>query len=155
MNPVLALVVSVSASLVGALIDYYLAYFLGRPFVVTMIRLFRVSPTSLERAEGWFARSGQWTVFAARFVPLLRSLISLPAGLFRMSIKPFLVMTLIGCVGWSAVLIYAGYAAGNLWKSVVSSPTFVVDAFSAVMAIVCCGYIAYFAIGRTNLSTTS
>jgi membrane protein DedA with SNARE-associated domain len=147
MNFALALLVSTVASLAGALVDYYLAFFLGRPFVVSMLKGFRVNPRALDRAEGWFERSGQWTVLVSRFVPVLRSVISLPAGLFRMRLAPFVAMTVAGCLAWSAVLTYAGYAAGKLWDSVFSSSITVVDGFSLVIAAVAGAYVVCFAIG--------
>jgi membrane protein DedA with SNARE-associated domain len=158
MNFALALLVSTIASLAGALVDFYLAFFLGRPFVVSMLKGFRVNPTALDRAEGWFGRFGQWTVLVSRFVPVLRSVISLPAGLFRMRLVPFVVMTIVGCLGWSAVLVYSGYAAGRLWDSVFSSSITVADGFSLAIAAVASAYIVYFAIKsrrgdtRSNLS---
>ncbi len=147
MDFTLALLVSTAASLAGAMVDYYLAFFLGRPFVVKMLKSLRVDSRALDRAEGWFGRSGQWTILVARFVPLLRSVISLPAGLFEMKLKPFIVMTVAGCLGWSAILIYAGLAAGQLWDTVFNSSTFVADGFSAVIAIVSAVYIVYYMLG--------
>lgn len=147
MDFTLALVVSTAASLAGALIDYYLAYFLGRPFVVAMLKSLRVDSRALDRAERWFDRSGQWTVLVARFVPLLRSVISLPAGLFEMNLRPFVLMTVIGGLGWSAILIYAGLAAGQLWESVFNSSTLVVDGIAAIIAAICALYVVYFAMG--------
>ena len=144
-----ALVVSTVASLVGGLIDYYLAFFLGRPFVVSMLRVFRVDPRALDRAEGWFERSGQWTVFVARFVPVVRSVISLPAGLFEMKLVPFITMTVVGCLGWSAILVYAGYAAGKFSATIFSSSAAVVDGLSLIIAVAAGAYVVYyFVAGR-------
>jgi membrane protein DedA with SNARE-associated domain len=147
MNFWVAVVVSTAASLTGALVDYYLAVWLGRPFVVSLLKVFRIHGGGLERAEGWFARSGQWTVFAARFVPGLRTLISLPAGLFRMRLVTFVVMTVAGCFAWSTVLVYAGYLAGPAWNTAFTSSTATVDYLSALVAAVSAGYVAYYAYG--------
>ena len=144
----LALVVSTAAALTGALIDYYLAFFLGRRFVVAVMRTFRLDSKSLARAEGWFERSGQWTVFAARFVPVVRAVISLPAGLFKMGIKPFVLMTVAGCVIWNAVLLYAGFVTGNYLGSVCAgtSANVVVDGFSLVLSFAAAAYLAYYGL---------
>ena len=140
-----AVAVSTVASLVGALIDYYIALKLGRPFVVRALRVFRVHEGSLDRAEKWFEKSGQWTVFAARFVPVLRTVISLPAGLFRMGLKPFVAMTVAGCLIWSIFLIYAGFLAGSAWSGALGSSSAAIDVLSAIVALVAAGYVVYFA----------
>jgi membrane protein DedA with SNARE-associated domain len=143
----LVLAVSTVASLAGALTDYYLALWLGRPFVTRMLRLFRVHSGALERAERWFDTSGRWTVFLARFVPVLRTVISLPAGLFKMGVKSFILMTVVGCLGWSAVLVYAGVLAGNAWQNAFSSSRTVVDGLSAVAALAAAAYVTYYVYG--------
>jgi membrane protein DedA with SNARE-associated domain len=139
-----AVAVSTAASLTGALLDYYLAAWLGRPFVVELLKAFRLHRTALDRAEGWFAKSGQWTVFAARFVPGLRTVISLPAGLFRMRIGSFVLMTVAGCFAWSVVLVYAGLVSGPAWSSAFTSSTMVIDDLSGLVAAVSAAYIAYY-----------
>ena len=139
--PVIA--VSTVASLAGALVDYYLAKWLGRPFVVGLLKLFRVHGDSLDRAEAWFARSAQWTVFAARFVPGLRTVISLPAGLFEMKVGRFVLMTVAGCFAWSVVLVYAGVLAGNVSATTFSTSSTVLDGLSALVAVMSAAYILY------------
>jgi membrane protein DedA with SNARE-associated domain len=150
MNFWVAVTVSTVASLVGALLDYFLAFWLGRPFVVRMLRIFRLGPGPLDRAERWFQRSGQWTVFVARFVPGLRTVISLPAGLFEMPIWSFVAMTAAGCFAWSIILIYAGFLAakgGGAVTNAFASSSTVVDGLSALVAGLSVAYIAYFAYG--------
>ena len=139
------ILVSTTASLAGALLDYYLALWLGRPFVIRMLKIFRAHGGALERAEKWFDTSGRWTVLLARFVPILRTVISLPAGLFKMNVKSFVLMTIIGCLGWSIVLVYAGVLAGNAWANAFASSLTVADAFSAVAAFAAAIYVVYYA----------
>lgn len=138
------IVVSTAASLTGALVDYYLAKWLGRPFVVALLKLFKLHEGALERAEAWFGRSGQWTVFAARFVPALRTIISLPAGLFEMRIPSFVIMTVAGCFAWSVILVYAGFLAGPASSTAFASSPTVVEGLSAVLAIVAAAYLIYY-----------
>ena len=141
-----AVAVSTAASLAGALFDYYVAIWLGRPFVVGLLRLFKLHNAALERAERWFARSGQWTVFVARFVPGLRTIISLPAGLFEMNIWNFIVMTVAGCFAWSVVLVYAGLVAGSYTSALgaFASSTTVLDDLSGVVAVISGIYVVYY-----------
>jgi membrane protein DedA with SNARE-associated domain len=147
MNFWAAVLVSTGAALVGALFDYYLAAKLGRPVVVRLLRAFRLNQGALDRAEGWFQRSGEWTVFAARFVPGLRTIISLPAGLFEMKLAPFIAMTVAGCLAWDIVLIYAGVVAGSAYAGAFGSSV-VIDGISIFVALVSAGYIAYYAYPR-------
>lgn len=137
--------VSTLASLTGALADYYLAIWLGRPFIIGLLKAFRLHRDALDRAEAWFERSGQWTVFAARFVPGLRTIISLPAGLFEMEVSRFVAMTVAGCFAWSAVLVYAGSLAGPAWNSAFASSSTVVDYLSALVAVTSAVYLCYYA----------
>jgi membrane protein DedA with SNARE-associated domain len=140
----LAVVVSTVASLAGALVDYFLAIWLGRPFVVGLLRLFRLHKDVLDRAEAWFGRSAQWTVFAARFVPGLRTVISLPAGLFEMDRVRFVIMTVAGCFAWSVVLVYAGYLAGSSSTSTFATSSTVMQGLSALVAAASAAYIVYY-----------
>jgi len=140
----LAVVVSTLASLAGALVDYFLAAWLGRPFVVGLLGAFRLHRDALDRAEAWFDRSAQWTVFAARFVPGLRTVISLPAGLFEMDRVRFVVMTVAGCFAWSVVLVYAGYLAGSSSTSTFAASSTVVQGLSALVAAASAAYIVYY-----------
>jgi len=141
------LVVSTAACLTGALLDYFLAFWLGRPFVTKLLKLFHLHSGGLDRVEKWFDTSGRWTVFLARFVPVLGPLISLPAGLFRMDLKSFIPMTIAGALGWSMILVYAGVIAGNAWASAFTSSVTVVDALSAVAATAAAIYVVYYAYG--------
>ena len=149
LEPVAAVAVATVAALLGAIIDYVLALRLGHPFVESLIRRFGIGRGSLATAEDWFRKRGAWTVFGARFVPLLRSLISLPAGLFRMPFWSFVLYTVTGCVIWNAVLIYAGFAAGALWQTAVGSSFSVfVNLVLAAFVIVTATYLVYFAYMR-------
>lgn len=149
MNLGVAMAVATLAALLGALVDYVLALKLGNAFVESFVRRFGMGRGSLETAEEWFRKRGAWTVFGARFVPVVRSVISLPAGLFRMPLWSFLLFTAGGCVVWNAVLIYAGFAAGALWQSVVgSSFSLFVNAVLSALAIVAALYLVYCALGR-------
>jgi membrane protein DedA with SNARE-associated domain len=149
--------ISTLAGLAGALVDYYLARWLGRPFVVGLLNAFRLHRGALDRAEAWFQRSGEWTVFAARFVPVLRTVISLPAGLFEMEITPFVAMTVAGCFAWSVILVYAGFLAGPAWNSALTSSTTFIDSLSLLIAAISAAYIAYCSFaalrGRRGMTT--
>ena len=142
-------IVSTIASLAGALADYYLAKWLGRPFAVGVLGLFRLHRNELDRAEAWFSRSAQWTVFAARFVPGLRTVISLPAGLFEMNVWRFVAMTAAGCFAWSVILVYAGLLAGSPSSTTFATSPTVIDGLSGLIAAMAGAYaLFYFYPGR-------
>lgn len=73
----------------------------------------------VDDAGSWFDRRGKSTVFFCRFIPIIRSLISIPAGMSRMALIPFLVLTTAGSLGWNTILISAGAAAGASWEKVL------------------------------------
>jgi membrane protein DedA with SNARE-associated domain len=121
MNLWLAIADGTLALIVGALIDYYLALKLGRPVVYRLMGRIGVSPARLDDGERWIDSKGASSVFIARFIPGLRSVISIPAGLFRMKLRTFVILTSVGSFLWSFILIYIGYSAGPLWQNALGS----------------------------------
>jgi len=119
LNFVTVALVSTAAGLIGSMVDYFLAFKLGRPIVERLFKWSGSGPEHLDRAERWLGAKGSWTILVARFIPGLRSAISLPAGAFGMRFRTFVSMTMIGSFGWSVMLIYLGYSAGNLWQTVL------------------------------------
>jgi membrane protein DedA with SNARE-associated domain len=145
MNLELAIIVATVALLVGALIDYYLALWLGRPIVYRLLGRVGVSSAHLDDGERWIDSKGSWTVFVARFIPGLRAAISVPAGLLRMKIRSFAILTAAGSLIWSAVLIYAGYSAGPLWQSSLATLSKFADQAALVaVASISVLYVVYY-----------
>lgn len=145
MNLLLAVAVGTVALLVGALIDYYLALKLGRPVVYRLMRRIGVSPTSLDKGERWIDSKGSATIFIARFIPGLRAAISIPAGLLKMKLSTFVILTAAGSLIWSAVLIYVGYSAGPLWQVTLDSlAAFAGQAALVVVAVLSILYVVYY-----------
>ncbi|MGV9691991.1 DedA family protein [Streptomyces sp. NPDC003444] len=106
-------------SVVGALVLYWLGALLGRERVHALwARLPLVKTSDLERTEEWFARHGTKAVFLGRMVPVVRSLVSAPAGVERMSLPLFVALTALGSLIWNAALILAGYWLGDQWDVV-------------------------------------
>ncbi|GGN94368.1 DedA family protein [Saccharibacillus kuerlensis] len=95
-------------------------------------RWLRLKKEDVGRAYGWFNRFGKWAVFLCRLVPLVRSLISVPAGGVRMNLASFLMLTTIGSLLWNTVLTFIGSAVGESWESVVGQ----MDRFSNIVYIV-------------------
>jgi membrane protein DedA with SNARE-associated domain len=103
----------IAGSLIGAYVNYFLALWLGRPFFVRYGRYFLVSEASIIKAERFFQEHGEITTFVGRLIPMIRQLISLPAGLARMNLAKFTVYTALGAGIWIVVLTVIGYVVGE------------------------------------------
>ena len=108
-----AIAVGVLGSLAGAFANYYLALWLGRPFLERYGKYFFVKPEPLERACEVFNRYGAATTFVCRLVPVIRQLISIPAGISRMPVASFALFTGLGAGIWTAILAAVGFAIGR------------------------------------------
>lgn len=106
-------------AIIGAIINYYLAFFLGRPIVYWFAdsklgHLFLLNSDKIKKAEDYFVKHGNSSTLIGRLVPGIRQLISIPAGLAKMKIAPFLIFTAIGSSLWNIILALLGYFAhGN------------------------------------------
>ncbi|WP_422772414.1 DedA family protein [Plantactinospora sp. WMMC1484] len=106
-------------SVVGALALYYVGALLGRERTRAIAaRLPLVKLADVDRTEAWFVRHGVVTVFAGRMIPIFRSLISIPAGIERMRMLPFLLCTALGSLIWNTAFVLAGYLLGENWHRV-------------------------------------
>ena len=113
LNLVLVILCGVVGSLAGALANYYLAYFLGRPFCLRYGKYFFLPERKFRKAEDFFRRHGEITTFVCRLLPGIRQLISVPAGLSRMALPRFLLFTTLGAGIWVTVLTLIGYWVGT------------------------------------------
>jgi membrane protein DedA with SNARE-associated domain len=105
-------------NLIGSMIAYELSRRWGRAVVLGPGRWIGLSEAHLDLAERFFSRFGGWAVFVGRFLPVVRTYISFPAGVAGMRRLPFAVLTLLGCIPWMAALTYAGYRLGEHWEDV-------------------------------------
>jgi len=113
MSFVLAVACGVLGSILGAMANYGLALWLGRAFVRRLGRYVLVSERSLDRSERFFADHGEISTFLARMLPVVRHLISLPAGLARMPLQRFVVFTGLGAAVWCTILTWIGWFIGK------------------------------------------
>lgn len=117
-----AILFTTLGSVVGAIALYGVGAVLGRDRTRALAaRLPLVKVADIDKAEEWFARHGAKAVLIGRCVPVVRSLISVPAGVERMKIPLFLALTALGSLVWNSALIIAGYALGEKWHVVESS----------------------------------
>ncbi len=125
---------------IGSIIAYVVGMRAGRPLLNKYGRYILISQHDLDLADRWFSRSGSWTVFVSRLLPVIRTYISLPAGIARMNIIKFLVYTFIGSFIWSWGLAYGGYLMGEHWEKIRS----VMRPFDPVFIAIVLGLIAFY-----------
>ena len=140
MTPVGVILFSTAGSLAGAVILYSVGRFLPdevfRKLLCGQIgHLLHFRLEDVDLAKGWFRERGRSAVFLCRLIPIVRSLISIPAGIARMPFAPFLVFTAAGSLLWNTVLVYAGRIAGDSWEKVSAAFGVYSDLFLMIAGI--------------------
>jgi membrane protein DedA with SNARE-associated domain len=132
------ILVALAGEVLGSLFGYGIGRYGGRPLVDRVGKVVLLTHRDLDRAEAWFARRGEPLVLFGRFVPLLRSFVSLAAGLGEMAITKFVVFTTIGCGLWVTALTLLGDSLGSTYNNVYKKFTDVgyVLAALAVVAVI-------------------
>jgi membrane protein DedA with SNARE-associated domain len=125
----------VLGNLVGSWIAYWIGYFGRVDILEKHARKLHIKKSHLEWADRWFERHGDATVFFARMLPIIRTFISLPAGVARMPFWRFTVFTLLGCIPWVLLLTFIGKEAGDNWESWKNSLHYVDYAVAAAIVI--------------------
>lgn len=131
------IIVSTIGSLIGAIILYLVGRLLNKERLIKIVngkigKILRLNEKDILKADEWFSKKGTKTVFFCRFVPVLRSLISIPAGISGMNIPKFLIYTTIGSLIWNTVLSYMGNLAGENWEMILS----IFETYSTVIKII-------------------
>jgi membrane protein DedA with SNARE-associated domain len=137
-------VAGVAGNLIGSWLSYGVGYFGRLELVDRHARKFHVNPRHLEWADRWFARYGDATAFFTRMLPIIRTFISLPAGVARMPFMRFTVFTLLGCIPWVFMLGFIGQQVGHSWTKWKTGIGYV--DYVVVIAVV--GAIAYLLVRR-------
>jgi len=123
-------------SVFGAVILYWIGYYLDIEKIEHLVErwghLLRLKKEEIARANAWFDKYGYWTIFLCRMVPLVRSLISIPAGMTKMNFWLFLLFTILGTLIWNVALVTVGSFLGESWEDIL---TFM-DMYSTVTYIV-------------------
>ncbi len=147
----LTIVGMIISSSLGAIVGAIMLYGLGLMLSVEKLKntivkfgpYIRLKYSDVERAMKWFDTKGMITVFFCRMIPVLRSLISIPAGMAKMKLTPFLLYTTLGTIIWNTILVYFGALLGANWKTIVD----VFDAYSTfayiIMALGAVTFIIY------------
>lgn len=131
------IVASTLGSLFGAIILYYIGKIFNKDRLKKIIsgrlgKVLRLKVSDIDSADNWFDNKGNKTVFFCRFIPLVRSLISIPAGMSEMPMFKFLLYTLFGSLIWNTVLIIVGSVVGENWTKIVG----ILDTYSHIVVII-------------------
>ncbi len=142
LNLWLVIIVSSLASITGSLISYYIAYFGEKELIHKFGRFVFLDKEELEWTEGWFRKHGSITILISRFIPVVRHLISIPAGLGRMDLKRFILFTLVGATAWNTFLLYVGIQLRERWELVkqYSKP---LDIIVVILVAAAAAYLVY------------
>jgi membrane protein DedA with SNARE-associated domain len=141
----------VIASTAGSMAGAGLLYWIGSYFSIERLesivirwgKYLSLKVDDLHRADRWFAKQGPKAVFICRMVPLLRSLISIPAGMSRMKLNQFLMLTLTGTLIWNFILISLGAMVGNSWELIVHYLSYYSRFTYLVLGLVAVGVLIY------------
>lgn len=124
LNIILVIISATIGSVIGAFILYKIGNILNKERLEKLIKskvgkVLRLKKKDIEKADYWFDTKGSITVFFCRFIPIVRSLISIPAGMSSMPIKKFLILTTLGTLIWNTVLVILGNIMGESWVDIV------------------------------------
>lgn len=111
--------VSTLGSIIGSLISYWMGWAGGRPFIERYGKYLLLDKHHLALTEKYFTKRGEVTIFISRFIPVVRHLISIPAGMGKMNIWRFIIFTTIGAAMWNAFLTWVGYKLKSNWNEVL------------------------------------
>ena len=114
------LVINSTAALLGSALSYWLGAAGGKPLLLKYGKYVFVRPKDIEKTEEFFAKHGKWTVLIGRFLPVVRHIISIPAGIARMPLVPFFTQTFIGSTLWGGGLMLMGYGLGARWQAIAA-----------------------------------
>jgi membrane protein DedA with SNARE-associated domain len=131
-NIYVLLAINSVAALAGSLIGYWIGAAGGKPLLLKYGKYLLIRRHDIEKTEKWFANHGKATIFIARLVPVIRHIISMPAGVARMPFRSFLLQTFLGSTLWGSFLILLGYYLGKNWESVANT----IKRFDLVIGIV-------------------
>ncbi len=137
LNIVIMIIAATLGSLVGAIVLYYIGKIFNKERLKKIIsgkigKVLRLKEKDIEKADEWFDNKGNKTVFFCRFIPIVRSLISIPAGMSEMPIVKFLIYTTVGSLIWNSVLIIIGNRVGDNWEEILG----IFDKYSHIVAII-------------------
>lgn len=149
LNVYIMIIAATLGSLIGAIALYFIGKIFNKERLKKIIsgkigKVLRLKEKDIDMADEWFDKKGNITVFFCRFIPIVRSLISIPAGMSEMPMIKFLVYTTVGSLIWNTVLIFIGNRVGDNWESILG----IFDQYShivlIILVIIFIGFIIWF-----------
>ncbi len=144
------IIFSTMGSIIGSVISYYAGLYGGRPFVNGFGKYLLLDTRDLEFTERFFGKYGDKTIFFSRFIPVVRHLISIPAGIGEMKLGKFIIYTAIGAGLWNSLLAYAGFRLKSQWES-IRHYTQTMDIVVVMLLILGLGYFVYRHLKRSRM----
>lgn len=144
-----AFIAATAGTLVGSLLSYAMGLYGVRPLLERWGKYILVQPKHLDMTHAFFEKRGAaMAIFLSRFVPVVRHLISIPAGSARMPLVPFMVATTLGGAAWNFILLYAGFKLGENWHTVTAFVEHAKLPLLAGVAVLTLGVIAFWVMKR-------
>lgn len=147
LNLWLVIIASSLASITGSLISYAIAYFGEKELIHKFGRFVFLDKDELDWTQRWFEKRGSITILISRFIPVIRHLISIPAGLAKMDLKKFVLFTAVGATAWNSFLLWVGVQLRERWEAVHKYSS-QLDVLVIVLIVVAVAYYAYRHIRR-------
>jgi membrane protein DedA with SNARE-associated domain len=149
------IIASTLGSIVGSLASYAMGFYGGKPFIKRFGKYLLLDTHDLEITERFFSKRGELTIFISRFIPIIRHLISIPAGLGKMNIWKFSVYTILGAGMWNAFLAYVGFKLKENWSEVMKYSHTIDIVVVAVLGLAFLYYAYKVYINLTKKNTVS
>lgn len=140
-------VISTLGSFLGSLCLYAIGYLLSPTKQIKLFHLLRIQSHHIKECQEWFDNHGKKAVFITRFIPVVRSLISLPAGMMAMPLLPFCLYTLLGTLLWNTILVSVGVILGENFDQI----RFIISEYKVVVIICIILYIVYWYLKRRKM----
>jgi membrane protein DedA with SNARE-associated domain len=134
---------------IGSIAAYVFGFYAGRPLILRYGKYVLIREKHLVTAEEWFEKWGDKATFIARLLPIIRTVISLPAGIAKMNFKKFVFYSFVGSVPWTFMLAYVGYVLGSEWESIKG----VFRELDIVVVVAAIAVVAYYAYRMKRNST--
>jgi membrane protein DedA with SNARE-associated domain len=144
-------VIGAVANLLGSWLAYGVGYVGGRPLIMRWGRYVLLREHELDRAHDWFERHGEAAVFVSRLLPVIRTFISLPAGVARMPFGKFTLYTFLGCLPWVFALTWAGVLLGDNWETFLRYG----EPISLAIGIIAAAFIVWWVVKRVRARRAS
>lgn len=138
LNFTMVVIAGILGNVLGSIIAYAVGKYGGRAFLMKYGKYILFNRHHLEKSEKFFDRFGSWATFFGRVLPVIRTFISLPAGIAHMNFKKFILFTLLGCIPWNIMLTYVGVKLGQHWEVAqpYMKPLTIVGALIVVIAVI-------------------